>query len=138
MLIDTNILIYAINIDSSKHKIAKNFLEKNKTDLEIAHQNILEALRVLTHPKFSKIMDAQEVADAVLSITSVCKLINPTFQTIYIALELIEKYHFKSDQVFDAYLAATALSNNIEIIATDNVKDFVHFEQIQIVNPFTS
>lgn len=136
MLIDTNILIYAINADSSKHKIAKNFLEEYKTDLEVAHQNILEALRVLTYSKFFKIMSVKEAMDAILSITSVCKLINPTFQTIYIALELIEKYHIQSDQVFDAYLAATALSNGVRVIATDNVKDFKKFKEIKVINPF--
>src|SRR3989344_6097537 len=117
MLVDTNILVYAINADSSRHKTAKAFLNEFKTDLEVAHQNILESLRVLTHPKYSKVMNAKDALEAVLSITSAYRLISPALQTVYIALELIKKYHFKSDQVFDCYLTATALSNNIDTIA---------------------
>lgn len=136
MLVDTNILVYAINVDSSKHKKATEFLQEFKTDLEVAHQNILESLRVLTHPKFAQVMSAKNAMDAVLSITSAYKLIGPTFQTIYIALELIKKYHFKSDQVFDCYLTATALSNGVDTIATDNVADFKKFKEIRVINPF--
>lgn len=136
MLIDTNILIYAINADSSKHKTATKFLEEFKTDLEVAHQNILESLRVLTHPKFARLMSAKDAMGAVLSITNACRLIGPTFQTVYIALDLIKKYHIKSDQVFDAYLVATALSNGIEVITTDNVADFRKIKEIKVVNPF--
>lgn len=53
MLIDSNILIYAINLDSPKSKIAQEFLKENLDNLEITHQNILESIRILTHPKFS-------------------------------------------------------------------------------------
>lgn len=137
MLIDTNIIIYAINADSSKHKAAKAFLEESRANLEVAHQNILEGLRVLTHPKFAAQMSSKQAMEAILSITSVCKLISPQHQTIYIALELIKKYKMSSDQVFDCYLAATALSNSIDIIVTDNVKDFKKFKEIKILNPFT-
>lgn len=55
MLIDSNILVYAINILSPKHKKAQNFLQENITKLEIAHQNIFETLRVLTHPMLQTI-----------------------------------------------------------------------------------
>ena len=136
MLIDTNILVYAINSDSSKHKKSKAFLKEFKTDLVIAHQNILEGLRILTHPKYIKVLSQKEALEAVLYITSACKFINPTFQTIYIFLDLIRRYHTRSDQIFDAYLTATALSNGIDTIATDNVTDFKKFKEIKVLNPF--
>ena len=136
MLIDTNILVYAINSDSSKYKKAKTFLKEFKTDLVVTHQNILEGLRVITHPRYIKVLSQKEALEAVLHITSACKLINPTFYTIYIFLDLIRGYHIKSDQIFDAYLAATALSNGVDTIATDNVKDFKKITEIKIINPF--
>ena len=40
--------------------------------------------------------------------------------------------------VFDAYLAATALCNGVETIATDNVRDFSKFSEIKVINPFES
>jgi len=136
MLVDSNILVYAINADSSKHKIAKAFLKEFTTDLEVAHQNILESLRVLTHPKFAQVMSVKNAMDAILSITSACRLLSPNYQTVYLTLEMIKKYKLSSDQVFDAYLAATALSNDIDTIATDNVADFKKLKELTIINPF--
>lgn len=137
MLIDTNILVYAINADSSKHKIAKAFLKEFETSLEVAHQNILESLRVLTHPKFAQVMSARNATDAILSITSACRLFSPNYQTIYLALEMIKKYKLSSNQVFDVYLAATALSNGVNTIVTDNVADFSKITEVKVMNPFS-
>lgn len=75
---------------------------------------------------------------AVGNITDKCTAIHPNAITLTLAEELILRYTLKSDQVFDAYLAATALSNDINIIATDNVRDLGKFEGIKIVNPFAS
>ena len=69
MLIDSNILIYAINTDSPKHKKAQGFLEENLGDLEIAHQNVLETIRVLTHGKFSNPMKLKDALRAILAIS---------------------------------------------------------------------
>ena|SRR5258708_27540185 len=137
MLLDTNILIYAINSDSPKNKIAQLFIQTHKKDLVIAHQNIFEALRVLTHPKFSHPMKVSDAQEAVLGISEVCPLITPNYKTLYLALALIKEYKLIGNQIFDAYLAATALSNDITTIATDNIKDFQKFG-ITLVNPFVS
>jgi len=136
MLVDTNILIYAINLDSPKNKPAQLFLQKNIAELLVAHQNIFEALRVLTHPKFPHPMTTSNAIEAIKGITDVCRIIGPDYKTHSIALELIEKYSLSTDRVFDGYLAATAISNGISTIATDNTKDFKNFG-IKLFNPFT-
>ncbi|HEX8932354.1 MAG TPA: PIN domain-containing protein [Patescibacteria group bacterium] len=135
MLIDTNILIYAINADSPKNKVAQEFIQNNVKNLEVAHQNIFESLRVLTHPKFSHPMKQKEAQDAVFAIVDACRIIIPNYKTHYLALEFIKEHNLLGNRIFDAYLAATALSNGIMKIATDNVKDFQKFE-ISLVNPF--
>lgn len=137
MLLDSNILVYAINSASPKHKKAQKFLQDNVGNLDIAHQNILESIRILTHPKFAYPMKVKDVLEAVSNIVVGCNLISPNYQTAYIALEMIKKYKMFSDKVFDCYLAATALSNSIDSIATDNIKDFKKFKEIKVVNPFT-
>lgn len=136
MLIDSNILIYAINTASPKHKQAQRFLQENSTKLVVAQQNILETLRVLTHPKFPKPMRLKDAVGVLESIISVARIIYPGDETYYVLLELIKKYNLGGDKIFDAYLAATALSNNINLIATDNIKDFKDIEEIKVVNPF--
>lgn len=136
MLVDTNILVYAINRRSPKNKIAQIFLQNNIGNLEFTHQNILEALRVLTHPKFPSSMKVLRALKAIENIMKTCRIINPVEKTIYITLILIKRYKLVSDQVFDTYLAATALSNGITTIATDNIRDFKKFKEIKLINPF--
>lgn len=136
MLIDTNILVYAINESSPKHQQAKQFLKHNQGQLIVAHQNIIEAIKVLTQPKFLKPMDSESAIKAVLAIIEICQIIIPKFGTEFIALELIKRSDLTGNRIFDAYLAATALSNNVDLIATDNIKDFKKFKEIKVVNPF--
>ena len=136
MLIDSNILIYSINISSPKHKKAQDFLKKNIGGFVVAQQNIFETLRVLTHPKFPSPMRPQDAIEAVDRILKAGEVITPDYKTYQIAFELIKKYNLASDKVFDAYLTATCLSCNIDTVATDNVKDFKIFPQIHVINPF--
>ena len=137
MLIDSNIFVYSINSSSPKHKVAQRFIQKNVGKLEVAHQNIFETLRVLTHPKFPNPMKINEAIAAVDNILRVCDIITPDYKTHRIALELIKKHNIVSNQIFDAYLAATAISNGINTLATDNVKDLQIFSEITIINPFS-
>lgn len=136
MIIDSNILIYAINADSPKNRKAQEFLRENIENLEVTHQNILETLRVLTHSKFSKRMRIKLALTATQAISKSCQVISPTQTTYYLWLELINEHALTGNRIFDAYLVATALSNGINIIATDNVKDFKIFRQIKVINPF--
>ncbi|OGE30737.1 hypothetical protein A3C59_03410 [Candidatus Daviesbacteria bacterium RIFCSPHIGHO2_02_FULL_36_13] len=136
MIIDSNILVFSINKRSPKHKKAQKFLQENLGKLQVAHQNIFETLRVLTYPKFPNPLKIKDAIEAVERILRVCSIVSPNWKTESIALELIKKYSLSSDMVFDAYLAATALSNDIDTIATDNVKDFSKFKEVTIINPF--
>lgn len=137
MIIDSNILVYSIDKFSPKHKQAQKFLKENLNILEVANQNIFETLRVITYPKFPNPMKLKDAVDAVERILKVCSIVSPDWRTQRIALELIKKYKLSSDIVFDAYLAATALANGIDTIATDNTKDFQRIKEIKIINPFT-
>jgi len=137
MLIDSNILVYSINSSSPKHKAAQLFIQKNAGKLEVAHQNIFETLRVLTHPKFPNPMEINEAVGAVENILKACDIISPDYKTHRIALELIKKYEIVSNQIFDAYLVATAISNGIDTLATDNIKDLQRFSEITTINPFS-
>lgn len=137
MLIDSNILIYAINTDSPKHKKSQQFLQENLRNLEIAHQNILEAIRVLTHQKFSNPMSLDMALMATQAISQSCRIISPTQTSYFLFLELIKKHRLVGNRIFDAYLAATALSNGVDLVATDNVSDFKKFKGFKIINPFS-
>ena len=137
ILLDTNIIVYSLDKKSPKNYIATNFIKGNAENLAITHQNINEALRVVTHPKHPKPMNIESAIGAITGIAEGLSIIFPKENTIFITLELLNKYKIKSNNVFDAYLAATMLSNGIEEIATDNEKDFSIIKEIKILNPFT-
>lgn len=136
MLIDSNILIYAINADSPKQKQAKKYLKDNISSLVISHQVALETLRVLTHPKFSHPMETDDAVKSVSAIADSCQIITPNLQTYYLTFEFIKKFSLSGNRIFDAYLVSTAISNGIYEIATDNERDFKKFKEIKIINPF--
>ena len=136
MLIDTNLIIYAINSASPKHTQAKRFLSKNQSDLIVAHQNILEGMRVLPHAKFSHPMTFFQAEKAVNTIAKAATVVAPTEETLAIAVILMHKYSRAANRIFDAYLVATMLTHGIKKIATDNDRDFTMYEEITVVNPF--
>ncbi len=138
MLIDTNLIIYAINSASPKHEQAKQFLTQEHHSLVVADQNILEALRVLTHAKFSHPMTFSRAEKAVDGIASASKIVAPTEETLPIARALMHKYARAANRIFDAYLVATMLTHAIGEIATDNERDFKVFKEIMVTNPFRS
>lgn len=138
MLIDTNLIIYAINKSSPKHARAKQFLTQEQNNLIVAHQNILEALRVLTHEKFASPMSFAAAETSVAAITNAAIVVVPTEETIAIAIALMHKYTRAANRIFDAYLVATMLTHNIKNIATDNERDFVLYAEIAVINPFRS
>lgn len=136
VLIDSNIVIYAINRASPKHMPAQAFLQQNSSRLVLAHQNIFESLRVLTHGKFAHPMAPAAALQAVESIAKHCTIIAPDAKALHIAEALVQKHGLAGDKIFDAYLAATALAAGVSTIATDNTKDFACFEGLKVINPF--
>jgi predicted nucleic acid-binding protein len=136
ILIDSNVLVYAINSASPKHKTAQTFLQIHIDHLAVAHQNILESLRILTHKQFSNPMTPGDAIKAISNITEHCHVIAPEPGVHRIAMAFMQKYKLGGDKIFDAYLASTASSAGITTIATDNTKDFMAFKEITVINPF--
>ena len=80
-------------------------------------------------------MDPKQAVEAILKIAESGRIISPNFRTVLVSLEFTKKHSLVGNRIFDAYLAATALTNGVDVIATDNVKDFQKFP-IKIINPF--
>ena len=136
ILLDSNVIVYALNNSSPTHAKSQEFIRENVKNLCLSHQNILESIRVLTHPKFSSPMSPRKANEAVWEIAGALKLITPNQEALFLVRELINKYNLKGNKIFDAYLVATAMANEIFSIATDNIKDIQVFEEINPVNPF--
>ena len=139
VLIDTNLLVYSSNTVSTKNKIAVEFRELAVNNFfvpVVAHQNILEMIRVLTHSKYEKPYTLKKALEQSENFENLCRVIYPDSGTLKIAKAFAIKYKINSNIIFDCYLVATMLSNDIKIIATDNVKDMGIFEEINVYNPY--
>lgn len=136
ILVDSNILIYAINRSSPKHQAAQSYLQEQRDVLCVAHQNVLESLRVLTHRVFPQPMTLSAALSAVTSMVDTCLLLTPTRSTYELTKELMKHYDLRADAIYDTYLVATALTHGVMKVATDNEKDFRIFKEITVINPF--
>jgi len=133
ILLDTNILIYTINESSLYHTKAKRFINNHLSALVVSDQTVNEALRILTHNKFARPLTSRQAMRAVKNISNECTHISPNLHTRNLFFDLVKKYNVTSNNIYDAYLAATALSNSISQIATNNAKDFKIFKEIKLV-----
>ncbi len=136
MLIDSNIIIYALNSGSPKCKVAQNFISQNQSSMVIAQQNIFETLRILTHPKFPRPFSSEKALLAVSAITKHAEIIHPNSETQEIAFALIKKYRLSGAEIFDGLLVATALTHKIQRIATNNLRHFNKYKEIDVISPF--
>ncbi len=96
----------------------------------------METIRVMTHKNFSNPMKAEAVVEAIFPILESARIITPNQMTLDLSLEFIKEHNKSGNRIFDAYLVATALSNDIKIIATDNTKYFKIFEGLKVIDPF--
>ncbi len=136
MLIDTNILIYALNTQSPHYKDAQKFILQVQSQGVVAHQNIVEAMRVLTHPTFPASMNSIDAIESIEGITQGLRVIYPTSLTLPIFNEMTRKYALGGNAIFDGYLTATMIANGEKEIATDNTRHFIRFELVTVNNPF--
>ena len=143
ILLDTNILVYALIRDSRHHKSASSILIASLAgplNAFVSTQNILEFFSVMTNPRkvlrpSPKISDIQDICTDLWQSKKLGKLFARGSATME-AIKLSREINIRGPQIFDYLLAITAMQNKIDVIWTENVGDFDYFkESIEIENP---
>lgn len=137
LLFDSNVLVYAHNKDSLFHSQAIKLVTKViKGEIFgcLASQNLLEFYSIITDRKRLTNPIAPKLATELVNqyLSSPFEIIYPNLNTNKITVEFLKKNEFKDGQIFDVFLIATMLSNNIKHIVTANVKDFNKFDGISV------
>ena len=139
ILIDANILIYAVNKDAPQHARAKSWLEKALSGTEIIGipwAVLLAFLRLTTRPGLFRdplrIGTAFDLIDFWLEQTSV-SIIHPGPRHGAIMRELLEPLGTGGNLTSDAHLAALALEHRAELCSSD--QDFQRFPGLKWRNP---
>jgi len=132
ILIDTNILIYSIDVDSKFHHKSLKLLLNPDNELYTTSKNISEFLVVLTRSKYIKItvLEALEILSELLTNIMI---LYPTEQTRNVFYNLLKKYTPSGLRIHDFEIVSIALTNGIKNIATQNISDFKNIEEIKII-----
>ena len=142
VLLDTNILVYAADRDSTYHSIAFPIRESaisGQLQACISLQNLVEFYAVVTSNKRVQNPLPPEVAlDEIKKYLTSDKILKIQFneQALEILDQLARKYKIIAQNVFDLKIVATMLMNGVQEIVTANDSDFVQFSEIKVQNPF--
>lgn len=139
-LLDTNILVYANNKDSPFHKISQQLVEHALNDnigAVLAVQNLVELYAIITDKKrVEHPLNCDTAKRLIEFYENHIVIIHPTQHTVRTLAKLIGIYKPSAQSIFDCFLAATMLDNNIHKIYTADAKHFEPFDFIDVVNPF--
>ncbi len=141
MIVDANVLLYAVDSASPYHARAAAWLTDALTgDMRVGlpWQTIGAFLRIGTHPRVlaspMTAADAQRYVDTWLDLETVW--VPPaTEHTARIYSELARKHQVTGNLVPDAQLAALAIEHGVAIVSGDT--DFARFSEVRWVNPFS-
>ena len=139
ILIDANLLIYAINEDSHHHAKAKPWLEtifSGTTVVGLPWIVILAFLRITTHPNIVK--NPLSTDQAVGFVESwleqpYIKLIAPGEKHWPILRQLLQSSGTGGNLTSDAHIAALAIELGCDVYSADH--DFKRFAGIRHINP---
>ena len=132
ILIDTNLLIYAIDEDSKYYNSVHTILDDLSNNLFTTSKNISEFLSVITRYPGNSI----SIEDALIVIKefeSIFTVLYPSKKSNLIFIDLLKKYSPHGLKIHDYEIISIALSYNIKCIATVNKKDFYGIKEIELV-----
>ena len=139
IVVDVNLLIYAVNEDSPDHKRAKSWLEAAVSGTETVGLPwivLLAFLRLTTRTGlFQKplaVEAAFDLVDAWLQQPSVT-VPEPATRHLQTMRDLVSALGTGGNLTSDAHLAALAIEHGAELCSTDN--DFGRFSRLRWRNP---
>lgn len=138
-LLDLNLLIYAVNRDSPRHRQAKAWLEEvlsGNEPVALPWNVILGFVRITTNsrilPGALSVEGAVSIVDSWLA-QPVVKLISPGSEHWRILRALLITAGTAGNLTTDAHLAALAIEHGAELCSTDT--DFARFAKLRWANP---
>jgi len=139
--LDSNVLIAATITTHRRHQRSLELVEaglKGNQSFAVAEQILLEWYSVVTSNRQSFTPLAPNQAHKFLKryTDSNLTIIQPTRDTFNHFVSIAGRPPVRGKDIFDRYLAATALSNGIATILTENIKDFAGIPGLTAVNPF--
>jgi toxin-antitoxin system PIN domain toxin len=139
MLLDANLLLYAVHKGTPQHKRAADWLTvqlNGSTRVGLPWQSLVAFLRISTHPRAFRQPLApatawERVTDWLAS--PVAWIPQPGPEHARILGHLIKTYEASGNLLPDAQLAALALEHGVALCSTDT--DFARFRELRWIDP---
>ena len=139
MLVDANLLLYAVDESSSHHDAAAAWLESSLNGsrrVGLPWQTLAAFIRISTNPRARErpldpgaaVGFVHEWLDADMTWTPSA---GPGYAGVF--LGLIEKYQLRGNLISDAQLAALAIEHGLTVYSADT--DFARFTEVTWVDP---
>ncbi len=139
MLLDANLLLYAVHKRSAQHDAALDWLTEQLNGsrrVGFPWQSLTAFLRIATHPRaFERPLDPavawERITDWLAAPVAWIPEAGPEHARVF--GELVLRHEIRGNLVPDAQLAALALEHGLSICSTDT--DFARFPEIRWHNP---
>lgn len=139
LLVDANVLLYAVNERSPEHDAARDWLREaldGREALAFSWTVLLAFLRLSTHPAvFARplsSLQATEILERWLEAPPAVTL-EPTRRHLPLLRGLLERAGTAGNLVGDAHLAVLALEHGATVVSFD--RDFARFDGIALTRP---
>ena len=139
MLVDANLLIYAIDRDSPHHRRAAAWLRaslRGPRRIGIPWATLLAFFRIVTSPRIYERPLPQDAAWQLIELWLSCDRVwlpQPTAQHSEVMGQLLGQVFVRGGMIHDAHLAALAYEHGLRIATAD--ADFKRFSDVQSFNP---
>lgn len=139
MIVDANILLYSIDVESPHHETAANWLRNalegpNRVGFPV--QSLGAFARIATHPRVTRspltASQAHDFIDAWLAFPAAW-VPAAGARTVAIQGELVRRHHITGNLVPDAQLAALAIEHGVGVASFDS--DFARFPEVTWISP---
>ena len=139
MVVDANVLLYAVDETAPHHRAAAAWLSSALSGARrvgLPWQTIGAFVRIVTHPR---------AASHPLSASAAWRFVDDwlgadvvwippaTERTAHVLGDLLRRHHVTGNLVSDAQLAALAIENGVAVVSADS--DFARFSEVEWVNP---
>ena len=132
ILIDTNLLIYAIDEDSKYYHSVQKLLDDESNNLFTTSKNISEFLSVITRYP-GKSISIKDALIVIKEFESIFTVLYPSEESNLIFIDLLKKYSPHGRKIHDYEIISIALSYKIKRIAIVNKKDFSEIKEIELI-----
>ena len=139
MIVDANLLLYAVDTESPFHARARDWLNSQlngNQSVGLPWQSLGAFLRIVTRQGISEQPSTPAEAWKTIEDWLECDVAwvpTPTERHAEILGELVQRYQLRGNLIPDAQLAALAIEHGVEVCSADT--DFARFTEIRWHNP---